>query len=222
MRHIEAADLVVISGAGLEDSLGNIFPSDLTVIDASADIRLLESEDCHHHGDESNHVHEHDPHIWLSPSNAKTMARNICRGLSAEYPQHSRQFESNLAEIEEKLDALSEYARSELETLQCRKLVTFHDGFSYMADAFDLELLHAVEEESGSEASASELIELICLVNDHALPAVFTEVNGSPAAASVIAAETGVHVYSLDMAMSANSYFDAMYYNIDTLKEALE
>ena len=79
-----------------------------------------------------------------------------------------------------------------------------------------------MEEESGSEASAKELIELIGLVNDNHLPAVFTEVNGSTAAAEIIAKETGVKIYTLDMAMAGDSYFTAMYHNINTVKEALE
>ena len=44
---------------------------------------------------------------------------------------------------------------------------------------------------------------------------------GSTSAAGVISRETGVAVYSLDMAMAGDSYFDAMYRNIDTIKEAL-
>ena len=79
----------------------------------------------------------------------------------------------------------------------------------------------AVEEESGSEASAGELKELIQLVRDNDLPAVFTEKNGSASAAQLIRAETGCSVYSLDMAMSGSHYFEIMYRNIDTLKEAL-
>ena len=63
--------------------------------------------------------------------------------------------------------------------------------------------------------------ELIGLVNEHQLTAVFTEINGSCSAADVIAAETGCALYSLDMAMSGDSYFAAMYHNIDTVKEAL-
>ena len=58
-------------------------------------------------------------------------------------------------------------------------------------------------------------------VEHHGLPAVFTEVNGSPSAAEVIARETGAKVFPLDMAMSGDDYFTSMYYNIDTLKEAL-
>jgi regulatory protein len=74
---------------------------------------------------------------------------------------------------------------------------------------------------SNTKASAAELIELIQMVEHHAIPAIFTETNGATAAASVIGAETGCAVYALDMAMSGSSYFEAMYHNIDTIKEAL-
>ena len=91
----------------------------------------------------------------------------------------------------------------------------------YFSARFGLNLLKAIEEESGAEASAAELKELILLVRAHELPAVFTETNGSASAASVISRETGAAVYTLDMAMAGDSYFDAMYHNIDTIKEAL-
>ena len=84
------------------------------------------------------------------------------------------------------------------------------------------DLLEAVEEESGSEASAAEIIHLVDLVTTHQLPAVFTEANGSDACAGIIASETGTRIYTLDMAMSGESYFDAMYHNINTIKEALK
>ena len=91
-----------------------------------------------------------------------------------------------------------------------------------MAEAFNLHILKAIEEESGSEASAAELVALIDLVEKHALPCIFTEINGSASAAQIVSAETGVPIYSLNMAMGDSGYFDAMYHNIDTLKEALE
>ena len=100
-------------------------------------------------------------------------------------------------------------------------MITFHDGFAYFADAFGLHILEAIEEESGSEASAKELIRLIEETEHHGLPAVFTELNGSPSAAQVISRETGAKVFALDMAMAGDSYFEAMYRNIDTIKEAL-
>ena len=101
-------------------------------------------------------------------------------------------------------------------------MIPFHDGFSYFARSFGLTIVEAVEEESGSEASARELIHLIELVREHNLPAIFIEKNGSSSAASILSRETGAKVYTLDMAMSGSSYFDAMYHNIDTIKEALQ
>ena len=109
----------------------------------------------------------------------------------------------------------------QLKSLSSHDLITFHDGFGYFADCYDLHILEAVEEESGSEASAKELIHLITLVHDHKLPAIFTEIHGSVSAANVISRETGANIYALDMCMGDTGYVEAMYRNIDTIKEAL-
>ena len=217
----EAAETIVISGAGLEDFLDDLLLN-ASVIDASEGIDLLcgeEHEEEHHH--EDGHHHEEDPHIWLAPENAKIMARNISDGLSTRYPQYKQTFESNLDSLLNDLTALQKYGEETLSQLKCRDLITFHDGFSYFAQSFDLTIVKAVEEESGSEASARELIEMITLVEENALPAIFTETSGSTSAAGIIARETGCGQYTLDMAMSGDSYFNAMYHNIDTIKEAL-
>lgn len=220
MQAVASAQVIVQSGAGLEDFLSDaISASNGRHIDASVGVSLLEGG-CHH-DHEHDHAHEHDSHIWLSPANAKIMAQNICDGLSAEYPGFSQTFQNNLTQLLADLDALQTYGEETLKSLSCRQLVTFHDGFSYFAEAFDLKILHAVEEESGSEASAQLLKELITTVREHQLPAIFTETNGSTAAANVICWETGANNYQLDMAMAGNSYFDAMYRNINTIKEAL-
>ncbi len=225
VRAIENAELLVLSGAGLEGFMADVLAGAGTVTDSSAGIPLLVPGDSHHHehshSHEHEHDHDHDPHIWLSPENAKRMAQNICVGLTARYPQHEDTFEANLQSLSAELDTLLRYGRQELAFLSCRELITFHDGFAYFAEAFDLTILKAIEEESGSEASAAELRELIGLVREHSLPAVFTERSGSVRASEVICAETGIESRALDMAMAGSSYFDAMYYNIQTIKEAL-
>lgn len=221
IRMLEGAKILILSGAGLEEFMAEMIPENKITIDASASIELLCPEAEHDHDKGHEHHHEQDPHIWLSPANAAIMAKNICAGLQAQYPQHSEQFSINLARLQEEFDALEQYGRRQLDSLENRQLITFHDGFAYLADAYDLTILHAIEEESGSEASAGELIELCELVRSHSVPAIFTEQNGSVAAATIISSETGVPIYTLDMAMSGNGYFQSMYHNIDTLKEAL-
>ena len=218
VKTAENAKLIVISGAGLEDFMEDLL-TDRPVVDASQGISLLES--CHSH-DHHDHHHEADAHIWLSPANAIDMAQNIYDGLCARFPQNQAVFAQNLTSLLKKLQQLQDYAEAQLSDLACRELITFHDGFSYLAQAFDLQILAAVEEESGAESSAKELIALIQLVQQRKLPAVFTEQNGSAAAAAIISRETGVSVHTLDMAISGDDYFAAMYQNIDTLREALQ
>jgi ABC-type Zn uptake system ZnuABC Zn-binding protein ZnuA len=220
MRAIQGAKAVIISGAGLEEFMEDALHDAATIIDASQSLSLLEGE--HHHDHDHGHAHEEDPHIWLSPENAKVMAHNICHGLEARFPQYAEIFEGNLENLEAELDALQAYGEQTLSSLSCRELITFHDGFSYFAESFDLSILMAVEEESGSEASAAQLAELCRLVEAHHLPAIFTETNGSLSAAGIIARETGAALYSLDMIMSGEDYFTLMYRNIDTIKEALQ
>lgn len=220
MQMLENADAVVISGAGLEDFLEDALQSTNTVIDSSKGLALLAgTHDEHDH--QSSHAHEEDPHIWLSPNNAKVMAENICAGLCDLYPDHAKTLQNNLADLLVKLDALQRYGEESLKDLSSREMITFHDGFSYLAESFDLTILEAVEEESGSEASAKQLISLVTLVQEHKLPAIFTETNGSVSAANIIAAETGIPVFALDMGISGADYFTTMYHNIDTLREAL-
>lgn len=219
MRMLEGSQLIVISGAGLEDFL-ELNPNH-AICDASAGIQILCPEANHEHSEHTDHTHESDPHTWLSPENAKLMCTNICENLIKMYPEHTQKFQDNLSVLLIRLDELQTYGDETLRELNCRELITFHDGFGYFAQAFGLHILKAVEEESGREASAKELISLVQTVGEHQLPAVFTEINGSVSAADIIAAETGVSVYALDMAMGGESYFDAMYHNIDTVKEAL-
>ena len=228
VKAAEAAELIVISGAGLEAFLDDIL-LDKQTVDASRGIELIVPEEHHHDHEDTQeesghegHSHEQDPHIWLSPSNAMRMAENICHGLQAQYPQYETIFSSNLEALLSDLSALKAYGKAELEHLACRELITFHDGFAYLAQAFQLTMLDAIEEESGSEASARELIAMIEEVEHHNLPAIFTEKSGSVSAAGIISRETGATAYALDMAMAGDSWFDAMYHNIDTLKEALQ
>lgn len=224
VKAVESAEIIVCSGAGLEDFLSDLLENSVKV-DASAGISLLCTSHSHDHDDHAHHAHkdaqEVDAHIWLSPANASCMAKNIAAGLIDHYPQHEQQIQNNLTVLLQNLDVLQQYGQQTLSELRSRDLITFHDGFSYFADSFDLHILEAVEEESGSEASAKELIHLITLVQDHKLPAIFTETHGSVSAANVISRETGANIYALDMCMGDTGYFEAMYRNIDTIKEAL-
>lgn len=225
MQLLQGAKMVLISGAGMESFMEDALEIADHVIDCSSGVSLLCSEEHDHDHHETHDPHDHgayDPHYWLDPENAMIMAENICQALTSEYPEYEDVFRRNLDTLLKDLNTLNQYAKEQLSGLSCTELITFHDGFSYLANAYDLSILEAVEEEAGSETSASKLVEIITAVNTHHLRAIFTETNGSTASALVISAETGVRIYTLDMVISGQSYLEAMYQNINTLKEALE
>ena len=210
METVEQAKLVVLSGAGLEEFMGDALAGCETVVDASEGVALLPGEEG-----------ESDPHIWLSPENMIAMTQNVEAALAEAYPAQKALFARNAETWIAELRTLQAYGEEQLAALGCRELVTFHDGFAYCARAFDLELAAAMEIEAGSEPSAQELEEIIRLLETRRIPAVFTETNGTADAAELVSKETGCAVYKLDTAIGTADYLAAMYQNIDTIKEAL-
>jgi len=244
MKLLERADVIVMSGAGLEDFLEDaLATSDAAVIDCSKGVALLEN--LSHHHDEHDHSHDghdhghFDPHIWMSADNAVIMLSNAAEGLKNLDAGHAELYEHNLSAALEQLCGGERSLATERLLAQavghtsldgvCTNtgIITFHDGFQYFVRDMELELLEAIEEEAGSEASAHEIKEISELVKEQSIPAIFTEKNGSAATANAIARETGCKVYALDMIMSGEGsgiqpYIDAMTYNIQTVAEAMK
>mgnify|MGYP000262980798 CR=1 FL=1 len=209
MEKIGQADVVVLNGLGLEEFMEDALRTAKRTITASTGVDTLPGED------------GEDPHIWLDPANCILMCKNIAAGLAEFYPDKQPLIEQNLSAVTAEYEAAQTYGEETLKALSCRELVTFHDGFSYFADAFDLTIAAAMEVESGSEPSAKELEAIIAIVEEDQIPAVFYETNGEAGSAEVVANETGCSVWTLDMAISSGDYFAAMRENIDIVKEAL-
>lgn len=224
MKAIEGADIIIINGAELESFMDDaLSQSDAPVIDCSQDIHLLAATGHEHHEHSDDHHHGHyDPHFWLSEEAAEIMLRNIAAGLSALDEANREIFENNLT----KALALFPNLSLDVSSLSCPYLITFHDGFHYFAHDSGLTLLKSIEEEEGSEASAADMKEIVSLIKEYHIPAIFTEKNGASDTARAVARETGVEVYQLDMLMSGeghdlSAYIKAMEENYAVIREAL-
>ena len=211
MEKVEQADVVVLNGLGLEDFMADALRTAKHTITASSGVETLPGED------------GEDPHIWLDPANCIIMCRNIAAGLSEFYPDKQAVIEQNLPAVTAEYAATQAYGEEALKGLSCRELVTFHDGFSYFARAFGLTIAAAMEIEEGSEPSAKELESVIRLVEDENIPAVFCEENGEQQTAETVAKQTGAGLFALTMGMDGgmSGCTDAIYHNIDTIREAL-
>ncbi|MEG2001299.1 MAG: metal ABC transporter substrate-binding protein [Evtepia sp.] len=220
MQSLENADVIVENGVNLEAFMDDALrASHADVIDCSEGIALLPLK-------EDPTVN--DPHIWMDPDRAAAMIQTLSNGLSRLDPTHSEQYAANCTQAVETLRNAKQSLKAELASLSCRELITFHDGFSYFADSFDLTILKAIEEEAGSEPSAKEISAIADLIQLNKIPAIFTEVNGSDATAKALAKETSVSIHTLSMIMSGDSkdpglsiYLSALEANVSAIKEAL-
>ena len=241
MKKIERADIIAVNGAGLEEFLEDaLAASDAKVIDCSQGVVLLESLSHRHDEDEEDeHGHDHghwDPHYWMDPSRAAVMLENLAEGLSLWDSGCAGAYRANLERARPEIEALLPLAAGNLylypdgavmSWVSPHRLITFHDGFQYFAEVYGFELLAAIEEEAGSEASAHEIVEITGLVNRYDIPAIFTEVNGSAATANPISRETGCQVRALNMIMDGEEagvegYVRAVEENLRTIWEAFQ
>jgi ABC-type Zn uptake system ZnuABC Zn-binding protein ZnuA len=167
------------------------------------------------------------------------MANAIAQGLSEVDPDHRAVYQANAQTVAEAI--LTDYERwtAQLSALSCPYLITFHDGFRYFAEAFELELLFSMEEEDGATASAKDILTASTLVKEYHLPCIFMESNGSGAAARAVSGETGADIEVLSMLMDGTElsslkddlsaveildelYLSPMAQNVETLKEVLK
>ena len=228
MKKIEGADVIVLSGADLEEFMEDaLAASDAAVIDCSEEVALLENADHVHAEGDDGHDHGHwDPHYWMDPENMVQVVGNLQRGLIQVDPDNQNRYQENAQEAAVLLNswsaALQDMVQEAQETggIEIAGLVTFHDGFRYFAQALGLPLLASIEEEEGSEASAKEINEITALVKEHRLPVIFTEVNGSDATAQAISRETGCAVARLTMLMDGpedgtlETYYEGLQGNV--------
>ncbi len=218
MQAVQQSSLVLLSGCGLEAFMADaLYGRDVIEIADGVDVHALDEDE---HDGQDGHDHELDPHIWLDPDNLVIMTHNAAEALRGRWPEHADTITQNEAAFCDQLDALKAYGQQALSALSCRELVTFHDGFSYFAAAFDLTIAASMEIEAGSEPSAAELVGIVTLVREHNIPVIFTEINGTADAAGIVSRETGAEIYTLDMGMQSGA-LAAIRHNIDTIREAL-
>jgi zinc/manganese transport system substrate-binding protein len=82
-----------------------------------------------------------------------------------------------------------------------RLLVTNHEAFAYFADAYGFEVLGTIIPGGSTlgEPSSEELADLIALLQETGVPAIFTENIGSNDLANTLAAEVGREVRVVEL-----------------------
>ncbi len=156
----------------------------------------------HGHSHDDDHGHSHDdgegelgpnPHVWTSLVNTRALVEGIAAELSEEDPEGATTYTANRDAYLDALDTLHAQVQAAVDTIpeSARSLVTYHDAWTYFARDYGLEYETAVQPTDFTDPSASEVRDVIDLINDRDVPAVFGSEEFPTPVLEAIAEETG-------------------------------
>ena len=246
------ADFVVENGGGLEagltDALAEARAGGVPVFTAIEHTDLEPLDHAGVHGqDDAGHEHGEepasdgegseaedqavDPHVFLDPVRMAEITRALGSEIETalELTGAGERAEDHAAALE----ALDDRVRERLSVIPEteRKLVTNHDAFGYFADRYGFVVVGTVipSVSTGAEPSARDLEDLVGVIREEGVRAVFVETTAPQRLAQTLAEEVGgdvavVQLYTEalgDAGSEAGTYVDMMQTNADRIAAAL-
>jgi zinc transport system substrate-binding protein len=138
VKRIRQADLVIWFGEGLEPFLSKVLSHHTNKITISkmpgVHFRAFSAsheDDGHHHG----HI---NPHFWLGVDTVSDVAKGISTRLSQIDPEHSAQYQANLAHFLQQLAETDQQIQTQLSVFQQSPYYVFHDAYDYFESYYHL------------------------------------------------------------------------------------
>mgnify|MGYP000439905115 FL=1 len=168
---------------------------DIQIVNHSANLQLIHGSCGHTHaaGDEHDGV---DPHIWLSPAHARTMATTVYEVLSEKYPEQKLQFEQNYQALLQKIDSIADRAKQVLDHKKDKIFLIYHPALTYFAADYGMEQI-SIEDE-GKEPNPSHLKAVIDSCRTKGIKIVFIQNQFDVDNAKAIAKEIDGEVIAID------------------------
>jgi len=193
------ADLVVYHGLYLEGKMTEIFEKlarSQTLIDIS---QGLPKEDLIRSGPEAHSV---DPHVWFDVNLWSKAMEYSSHEMTQWKPEWKSIIESNSTEYLAQLKELDNEVRTKVNELRStgQVLVTAHDAFAYFGKAYQLEVKSLQGLSTLSEPGLRDLTELIQIVQENKVKAIFAEQTISPKAIRAVAAGAAERNHQVNLA----------------------
>jgi len=224
VKKVANANLVLFTGKGIEGylskleeaaggsakfiNIGNSIPS-LTMKEGA---RLVE-----------------DPHWWHSVENMKIAARVVAAAFEKADPSHAAEYGRNADAMLTSLDELQRWIRVRVAEIPHakRKLVTSHDALQYFAHDYGFTIYPVKGIATDEEPSSQHVKEIIGIIRDQGVKAIFLESIENPRAVQQISSETGSRIggtlYSDGLGdKEATTYDTMMRRNASTIVDGLK
>jgi len=224
VRKVADANLVLFTGKGIEGYLTKLEEAtggSSKFLDVGTSIPSLIMK-------EEGKVVE-DPHWWHSVENMKRATRVIATAFSKADPANSGSYQKNAENYLASLDELQRWIRVQVAGLSHdqRKLVTSHDALQYFAHDYGFTILPVKGISTNEEPSSQYVKEIIEVIRNQKVKAVFFESIENPQAVEQISkesgAKTGYTLYSDGLGeREASTYESMMKHNVSTIVDGLK
>ncbi|WP_214799367.1 metal ABC transporter solute-binding protein, Zn/Mn family [Exiguobacterium sp. s50] len=253
MTDIAEADLFLTVGHDLEPYVESMEKSlaneNVTFVKTAEDVTLLSAEDTVHVHSEDEHGHEeddhaeeeaghseddghnhgqYDPHVWLDPMNAVSMAEAVEAAFSEQAPDYKDEFADRLSAFKEEADTLDAELKAAVDGGSKSELLVTHAAYGYLAERYGFDQLPITGLTPSEEPSQQALKRVIEEARLHDLTHIAFEDTVTPKVAQVVQNEIGaetVTIYNLESVTKEQmdkSYFDLMRENVKALETALK
>ncbi|MFZ6014779.1 MAG: metal ABC transporter substrate-binding protein [Patescibacteria group bacterium] len=246
IKSLQDAKVIFAIGWPLDNWTDDILAVDenvkLVKVDNGIEMHLFMEN--HHHDEDADHEdhdeygHEEDheaedheegamkdPHYWLSVKNAKIIAGNIADVLIEQDPANKMEYQNNLQNYLNELDELEVDLKNELQGLEKRELIVFHESWNYFAKEYGLKIAGVVQLSPGKEPTPAQLAELHDAAGEHGITAIFSEPQLSPDTIRPFVEDLNLDLFVLDPLGGVDgrdSYIQLLKYNAQTIKQALQ
>ena len=180
LQKLTDADLILYNGLHLEGKMGDVFKklarkkAVVPVAEKALAKELLRQS--------PKYADAYDPHVWFDVGLWRQVVAQITKELQAQLPQHAEAFQQNGTAYMARLDSLHQAVQTQIATIpeSQRILVTAHDAFGYFGDAYDIRVQGLQGISTVSDFGLKDRIELVNLITENRIKAVFVETSVSP------------------------------------------
>ncbi len=201
------ADLVLWHGLYLEAQMEDFFHKlekkrNVVAVADRLPRKLLRGHD--------DYADKFDPHVWMTPDIWALVVENVCEALIATDGANADVYRANAIAHISDVKRLSSYARAAMATVpeDRRVLVTAHDAFGYFGQSYDIEVMGIQGISTQSEAGLNRIGELVDLLVEREIAAVFVE--SSVSDRSIRALIEGATAKGHDIRIGGELFSDAM------------
>lgn len=212
LKEVSLANIYAQVGSGIEFELAWMdkikdMNRDMLIVNCSQGIELIKPEE----ENENN-----DPHVWVSPKNAKIMVKNIYDGLIQIDPGNKEYYRENEEKYLEELDSLDKNITKALSGKENRKIMVYHPAWGYLCKDYNLEQISI--EKKGKEPTPQGVASIIDEAKKYNIKIIFVSPQFPTKSAEVIAKQIGGQIVFIDDL--AKDYVENLNKVVDAINKA--